>query len=533
LSLWQPGEFVDINSNPLVPTAFNYDHAPFRDYNLRATTVKTPRVSFCYSSSDGNSFAELPPYRSGYTLSGDLDTAFTTQLASPHWGWMLSAGTERVVLYDVPRRWETGSPPLASLGQLQHASLTADNEAPQIGHQPAYAVGNSFYSPYVARDRAVHANRPFQFSFTSSLRTTASSDTKDTYFDISYLLNTALWDGFYFSTVWPNAAQLADTAILTNDQLPNARLKPVFGTPGSATGANLRANAFASAHYLGIDGAFNVNSTSVEAWAAMLAGTKGLHYPNDTGLQAIFARTSNQPVGAKYSATDVSQPTGQDENSYAGLRRLNDATVRTLATEIVKQVRLRGPFLSLAHFINRTLVASTNSANATQDFGLMGPLQAAVENAGINDLSALANANGTDSGDWVLHYGVTKVGPSFGLYADYANDYAVQQGRRGHRTDAIPGRLTQADLLQALGPVLGARSDSFIIRTYGEVKSPVSGETTGRAWCEASVQRLPEYVNASADSAELAPPYLTDTDNKTFGRRFKIVSFRWLAPDDI
>jgi hypothetical protein len=52
-----------------------------------------------------------------------------------------------------------------------------------------------------------------------------------------------------------------------------------------------------------------------------------------------------------------------------------------------------------------------------------------------------------------------------------------------------------------------------------------------RAWCEAVVQRVPDYVNDTADLAQVFPP--TNLDNQTFGRRFKIVSMRWLSPADL
>jgi hypothetical protein len=51
-----------------------------------------------------------------------------------------------------------------------------------------------------------------------------------------------------------------------------------------------------------------------------------------------------------------------------------------------------------------------------------------------------------------------------------------------------------------------------------------------RAWGEAVVQRQPEYVE-SRESAAVWPPALTD--NRSLGRRFRIVAFRWLGQDDI
>jgi hypothetical protein len=93
-------------------------------------------------------------------------------------------------------------------------------------------------------------------------------------------------------------------------------------------------------------------------------------------------------------------------------------------------------------------------------------------------------------------------------------------------------------LLGALGPVLTARSDTFRIRAYGDVLNPVSGSTTSeaRAWCEAIVQRLPDYVDDSMPAATdltAAPASSAKITNQTFGRRFKIVSFQWLSANDI
>jgi hypothetical protein len=95
----------------------------------------------------------------------------------------------------------------------------------------------------------------------------------------------------------------------------------------------------------------------------------------------------------------------------------------------------------------------------------------------------------------------------------------------------MPGYLMQQDIVQAIAPAIAARSDTFVIRTYGEVRNPRTGEVESRAWAEAVVQRLPDYVNPSADDAHVFPP--SHTDNQTFGRRFEIVSFRWLHPNEI
>jgi len=159
-----------------------------------------------------------------------------------------------------------------------------------------------------------------------------------------------------------------------------------------------------------------------------------------------------------------------------------DAAIRTLADALRNRILTRGrPFASLQDFVNS------------------GLLQAAIDDAGLNTGAAFC----TDIG-----------GPP----ARYSPDF-----------------LTQAVVLQTVAPVLAARSDTFTIRAYGEVVNPAlaatePGAIAGRAWCEAVVQRLPEYVDP-AEAPGLSPP--SRAENRLFGRRFRVVAFRWLTADDI
>ena len=97
--------------------------------------------------------------------------------------------------------------------------------------------------------------------------------------------------------------------------------------------------------------------------------------------------------------------------------------------------------------------------------------------------------------------------------------------------NAMDGYLTQADLLNVLGNAATARSDTFTIRGYGEARD-ASGQVTASATCEAVVQRLPDWYDP-ADAAETAPASLTSGSNKTMGRRFRLLAFRWLNTDEI
>ena len=108
------------------------------------------------------------------------------------------------------------------------------------------------------------------------------------------------------------------------------------------------------------------------------------------------------------------------------------------------------------------------------------------------------------------------------------NAYRDEQGSR---STGIPGWLTQADVLQAIGPALSVRSDTFRIRAYGESVDSITGEIKARAWCEAIVQRNPHYVDPT-DTPEKSVNEISAI-NKKYGRKFNIIGFRWLHKDEI
>lgn len=90
--------------------------------------------------------------------------------------------------------------------------------------------------------------------------------------------------------------------------------------------------------------------------------------------------------------------------------------------------------------------------------------------------------------------------------------------------------LTQADIMTALAPVLFTRSDTFVVRAYGEAMN--GADVQGRTWCEAVVQRMPEPVRpANATGVATDAEYSQPPTN--FGRKFKIISFRWLNESDL
>ena len=402
--------------------------------------------------------------------------------------------------------------PLFSLAQLQHANLTL------LGNQPIYAVGNSLADFHTPSDRT-----SFSANVTGSTPALASSIT--TAHDMSYLLNEALWDRYFLSTIPDDitAADLGDSTYV----LPNARMR--FHDTSAATplsqirGRDAFATAAAS---LMLEGGFNINSTSVDAWSALLAGRNGLLYDPAASAE------SSTPLAYPYSR--FTRPSAKINGDWSGYRQLTSDQINRLAHNIVTEIKARGPFRSLADFINRRIQTLDTNSGVDDDPALKGTIQAAIDRSD-QETPSLAPIN-THPTFNATPVDLANVRPS-AVTGIPASDFE-KLVKGGTSTDAIysdrsafaPGYLTQADILTAIGPLLTARSDTFRIRAYGQTKNPATGEVTGRAWCEAIVQRTARYVDDSLPETDTPTP---GDLNDRFGRRFEIVSFRWLTPADL
>ena len=452
------------------------------------------------------------------------------------------------------------SPP-TSLGQYAHANFNVRDQ------QPLYIVGNSFAHPQVD-PTATH--------------TTANNWTE---YDAPYLLNAALWDGFFLSGAAPRLAPATSPAnpspanpeangpdptypttrtlegVLDDfaagiGKLENPRMRFTGEAPASrsALGDHRR-----SASALLNDGAFNVNSTSVEAWAAFLGSAKRIALANWPANGPAAAANARFPravtTGAAPIATGPMNEPGK--SNWSGFANLTDEQLRLLAAAIVREnqarfqlsirterdaltppssrlfrglTNARTPYLSLAEFINRFLTPGTANAWATR----CGPLQSAIFRADNPPSAGPAPAGLTDrlTNRYTLGmFGADQLAPPSGLTFPFPkNIEAAEQGgaNRTHAAMGAPGNLLQVDLLQALGASLATRSDTFTIRAYGEA---IGGDGNPAACLvEAVVQRLPAFVN-DLDPAEAAFKDLRPA-NKLFGRRFKVISLRWLKPHE-
>ena len=431
-------------------------------------------------------------------------------------------GLASYVLFDVPRN-ETG---LVSLGQLQHVKLS------EFVWHPTYAIGNSLADPRLGAgsNTGLARTSPVPTSTSSSTlggfgvneigwsTDPVQSPTRDAWaakgravlenvpttdnlvYDLSFEVNRTLWDRYFLSSgsVTDKQAFLQDPVA---HPLPNGRMRLAPCVPAPAV-SDLT-DFFHSSMHLMVDGAFNVNSTRVEAWKAMLGCTGLCGYSSARNVP--FPRVLNAPGGVCYNGDSLSS-----NGVWSGWRELTPGEIDSLAQAIVDQVRLRGPFISLADFVNRRL--------AEDPTGRMGALQAAIENANLN-----SGLNGS------LPLNNQKSLPGY-VHPDHiANPTSLDQTLKPScKAWGAPGYLTQADLLQVLGPSLSARSDTFIIRTYGDALD-ASGKVQAQAWCEAVVQRIPQPLtpDVSGLNSSLAG------QNNDFGRRFVIASFRWISPGEI
>lgn len=412
-------------------------------------------------------------------------------------------GQSNVILYDVPRS------PLISIGQFQHAQLSRYN------FEPGFIVGNSYANLRIPLDNIVSPD----FAGNSGLNIV----------DTSYEVNSKLWDRYFFSSLgldYTNASgssfdKAFDLEKLASGEkpLPNPRMQ-FYPLPGdtsidkilSDTNNAARAPEAIASRIL-VKGAFNVNSTSKTAWKALLStmGASQLPVVSAIGSGGWTKLSWNDPKGIRFnrfghvlSETPYEKgSSGGDPEFWRGWRKLSEAELDALATEIVKEVKERGPFRSLAEFVNR------NPYSATVEHRLKGGLQAAIDRT-VND--ALPKDVG---------YPATK---PVGNY--FSNAISGENQAAGNAS-----YLLQGDVLQSLAPVIQVRSDYFRIRTSGEALD-ASGKVIARATCEAFVQRTPEYVDPQ-DPAHFNYEDLKSKANQQFGRRYQIVSFRWLSDSEI
>ena len=398
---------------------------------------------------------------------------------------------------------------ITSLGQLQHVNLNP------FGFGSAFQVGFSRAPHHVERADLVQDD--------PDLLTNER-------IDLPYMLNASLWDRFYLSTI-PQTGNLSldssNLSVLANNR--HVLTPDASGAFPAEDALRDSDTAFAqSAAHIQVDGAFNINSVSVDAWEAVLlqAAGKTISTERDGELNTAGAETFvafprfPDPVYGVEDKAAFDALDAQDAKQHAGLFVTDDEDIRIMAEHIVAEIKRRGPFVSMADFVNRRLLPDANDLDLDYQ-GLMGTLDAAIMRASqTQDVLNYQQIFGR-TGDWNQQLDPLVI-PSTanpGYAVDVEGAYGVPEGHQSTALEGNSANLTQGDLLQALGSQLSARSDTFVIRTYGESKDPISGEVSASVRCEAVVQRIAEPVDPN--DSTLAP-------TGKFGRRFVVTAFRWL-----
>lgn len=433
-------------------------------------------------------------------------------------------GSTRVVLYEVPQV------PLTSPAQLQHADFSL------TGSGGSLMLGNSFAHPGIADLKSIVTRR----SRVANGHTEINQ--LQTLADMAWAGNEMLWDRYFFSGInWGEATlpltgakqaystqAAAVDALLAADPaatypLMNPRMILLDPTHSATRGNELRDYAKIAAH-LAVEGGFNVNSTSELAWRAIFSTLRAA-----TISYADKGSVRTQKADNAFSRFTL--PTAQASSLWAGgFHNLSDKQIEDLAEAMVGQVRERGPFMGLADFVNRRLDSGKGSAGT--DLGVLGALQAAIEKAGLNDRPEVSN-------------------PATASYLEHRNFQVAGSSKSFSTYVGTPGYVMQADILGALGSNLRARSDTFVVRAYGEARDR-SGKVLARAWCEASVQRTPQWTLPTQIEPTIADPSYSGSnpagdlvlrpwranpafpaENKKFGRVYKIMDFRWLHSSEV
>ena len=410
------------------------------------------------------------------------------------YNYSASSGSTHVVMEEAP------TTPLWSLGSLQHANISLS------AYQPRNAIGNAQATPYINSN---------DLDLQEQL---GSGSMKPSLADISYLSNETLFDSYFFSSLAPqlnesdvgkridNMIQEAQSSG-SDPLLPNSRFA-YFGSsdyPGLKNNLDDPEGYRKTAAYWAPRGGFNVNSTSKEAWKAFLGSHLNRQYQYFDG-SLIQKSVSTGSLLSRFSLPSTTEGDPTDpRDDWSAPFNLSDQQLDDLAQEIVDEVNERGPFLSFADFVNRRPGSDDLEQQA------QGTIARAIDQANLNTNVASHGSTAYDG-------------------SNVSSDF-IATNTSENTAAGIPGWLTQADVLTSLAPYASVRGDTFVVRSYGEAEeSGVNGQTS-QAWCEATFQRIPEFTDSTVDQPWTHPT--TAALNKTFGRRFVLIDFKWLTKDEI
>lgn len=333
--------------------------------------------------------------------------------------------------------------------------------------------------------------------------------------------NTLGWfDQYFFSGIIRQSTP--STPSTPSDSLSSFSISDGFPNPtlvayNNPVTIDLNNNSRSVAANAMVAGRFNLNSTSVSAWKAVLGGLRidsfpfvdyyggtdlsdgrppSLTDPDNIGFVSrsnMFARFSNtlQETYDVFETPEDSNTIAPSEYYRRGVRYLTQQQVEDLAVNIVDGLKNRGdPFPSIESFLDNP-DSTTGSV---------------IEEA----IAASVFTNSAGNRQQWDHSWETK---------------GTGEGDSSDRIDIdhySPGFLTQADVMTAIGPMLAPRSDTFKVRARCQTLSPADpNEVVGDVTIEAVVQRVPDPLDPGGNI------------NNAIDRQFKIMSVRWLTADEI
>ena len=306
-----------------------------------------------------------------------------------------------------------------------------------------------------------------------------------------------------------------------------------------------------------LDGAFNINSTSVAAWESILGAMRDIYTLGDgvsepeqlhnysrfvSPIMKSVVSPFSDPLDPDVGSSNVSY-SSDHEAITAGYRSLTDKEIAKLAEKLVDEIRRRSsvkmhPFLSLSNFVNRSIDQDDfDGPPARKRFMYTGALQSAIDQSGLNGRTPFdfeGVSQGNNDGLWedeFIYEPYQGASTSNSPYSPYLEDSVAAIEDRP-LMEGAPGFLTQADVLSKIGGKLNARSDTFMIRSYGNNTEPLTGSSEAESYFELVVQRVPEYLDSLGNTPDTGPELLNPLNEK-FGRRYEIVSHRWIDKGDI
>ena len=490
---------IDIRARTIASdTADNPPFPAFAQMNLMGTH---PQVVNGFGSGDVNGdvrmlyISKLMASAQSEPINGRGSDGFASYGPS----FVSAIGFSKILLYDLPRH------PIVSIGDFKNLvfSWNEDTSPRPIGASWPIGTIKDLDKTFIPVG-------------------SSSAFSKGAGCDTSYHYNDTLFDSYFLSGIpsedrdenvtFPYRQSLTDAYVTEGSPLANTQLvyyeKPtaVEIRKQTVSESGIEADAFeAAASHLLIDTPFNVNSTSSIAWQAVLSGFRH---------QAVQGVDSGKSKSYKDEGTpyvDHFVPSGNKDDLYAGHRRLSDEQLRDLSENIVEEIRDRGAAKSLGGFINRDLAGAGNNLK-------MSRIDEAIVNAEINSSSETV-ATTIGQGDI---YPLDAPGYKPAAHA-FGNSIVEETGA------GLPGYFKQQDILRPLAPVMTTRGDTFVIRAYGETIDRITQKVTGRAWCEVTLQRTPDYLNKDTPAWTFPP---TDAVSSKFGRSFSIINFRWLDNED-